>query len=77
MPISGIVLKCARAEAANVESSLSVYEGLEVSGVLPDGQIIAVVEADSVEKEAALVSRLHELQGVIDVRIAYHNFEDV
>jgi nitrate reductase NapD len=51
-------------------------DGVEVHGILPDGQIVAVVEAETVNDEVAIVSRLHEVNGVVAVRMAYHNFED-
>jgi len=51
--------------------------GVEVHGVLPDGQIVAVIEADAVQGEVDVVAHLHEVADVITVRMAYHNFEDV
>jgi nitrate reductase NapD len=48
-----------------------------VHGVLPDGQIVAVVESDTVQGEVDTVSQLHEVQEVITVQLAYHNFEDI
>jgi nitrate reductase NapD len=48
-----------------------------VHGVLPDGRIVAVVEADTVDGEVELVSGLEELAGVVSVQLAYHNFEQI
>jgi nitrate reductase NapD len=44
---------------------------------LPDSRIIAVVEADTVNGEVALVEQLHEVDGVVSVQLACHYFEDV
>jgi len=77
MPVSGIVITCAEGWAENVAAAIGGQEGLEVHGVLPDGRIVAVIEADSIDAEVTLVKELHELDGVVTVRMAYHNFEDL
>ena len=77
MPISGIVVSCNNGCADAVAGRIAEIEGVEVQGVLPDGQIVAVVEADTVQGEVDLVSQLHDVQDVITVRLAYHNFEDI
>ena len=77
MPVSGIVVRCIEGCADAVAGRIAAFEGVEVHGVLPDGQIVAVVEADTVQSEVDLVSLLHDVEDVIAVRLAYHNFEDV
>lgn len=77
MPVSGVVLRCLEGCADSVAAEISLISGVEVHGVLPDGQIIAVIEADTVQQEVNLVSELHDVKDVITVRLAYHNFEDV
>lgn len=77
MPVSGIVIRCLDGSAEAVADLVAAFEGVEVQGVLPDGQIVAVVEADTVQGEVDLVSQLHEVADVVTVRLAYHNFEDV
>lgn len=77
MPVSGIVVRCLDGCAAAVADRIAAFEGVEVHGVLPDGQIIAVVESDTVQGEVDTVSQLHEVEDVITVRLAYHNFEDI
>lgn len=77
MPVSGIVIHCLDGCADAVAVRIAAFEGVEVHGVLPDGQIVAVVEADTVQGEVDLVSLLHDVEDVITVRLAYHNFEDI
>lgn len=77
MPVSGIIITCVAGGAEGVAARIAAVEGVEIHGVLPDGQIVAVVEADTVEGEVQLVSQLHEVEDVVTVRLAYHNFEDV
>ena len=77
MPVSGIVVRCLDGCADAVAGRIAAFEGVEVQGVLPDGQIVAVVEADTVQGEVDIVSQLHDVEDVITVQLAYHNFEDV
>lgn len=76
MPVSGIVLACTVASVENVALRLAAFSGLEIHGVLPEGKIVAVIEADTVDGEVALVTELQEMEGVISVQLAYHNFEE-
>jgi nitrate reductase NapD len=76
MPVSGIVLTCGAGSADDVALRIAAIKGVEVHGVLPDGRIVAVVEADTVDGEVALVTELQEIEGVVSVQLAYHNFED-
>lgn len=76
MPVSGVVVSCLPGKADEVAGEITTMAGVEVHGVLPDGQIVAVLEAETVNDEVDIVSRLHEVDGVVTVRVAYHNFED-
>jgi len=77
MPVSGVVVSCLVGCAEAVSGRIAAFDGVEVHGVLPDGQIVAVVEAETVDAEVKLVSQLHEVEDVVSVRLAYHNFEDL
>ncbi len=77
MPISGVVIKCRPECAELLAISLAKPDSVEIHGSLPDGSLVAVIEADSIEAETAIVTGLLEKDGVIDVRLAYHNFEDI
>lgn len=76
MPVSGVIVSCQQDKVDRIVAELSAMDGVEVHGTLPDGQIVAVVAADTVNDEVAIVSRLHDVDGVVTVRMAYHNFED-
>lgn len=76
MPISGIVVSCRPEGASGVAETLAGCQGIEVHGVLADGKIVAVIEADTIDAEVALVTGLQQMEGVISVQLAYHNFED-
>jgi periplasmic nitrate reductase NapD len=77
MPVSSVVVTCVQGRAEGVAGDIASIDGVEVHGVLPDGQIVAVIEADTVQGEVDIVARLHEVADVVTVRMAYHNFEDV
>ena len=77
MPVSGIVVRCLVGSAEAVASQIAAFEGIEVHGVLPDGQIVAIVVADTVDGEIAMVTELQNIEDVISVQLAYHNFEDL
>lgn len=77
MPVSGVVIRCRPEMAEELSRSLASEGSVEIHGVLPDGQIVAVVEAGSVDEEVGIVSGLMNVEGVIDVRLAYHDFSDL
>ena len=77
MPVSGIVVTCLPGSAEGVALRLAAAEGVEIHGVQSDGQIVAVVESESVNGEVELVSGMLGIEGVLTVQVAYHNFEDV
>ena len=77
MPVSGVVVRCSNGYAEAVATRITAFTGVEVHGVLPDGRIVAVVESDTVQGEVDTVSQLHDVQDVIAVQLAYHNFEDI
>lgn len=77
MPVSGIVVVCSSGSADEVASQIAAFGGVEVHGVLPDDRIVAVVEADTVDDEVKVVTELQEIDGVVSVQLAYHNFEDI
>jgi len=77
MPISGVIIKCKMETAEEVARSLAQRDSIEVHGALPDGSFVAVIESASIEGEREIVSSLLAIEGVIDVRLAYHNFEDL
>jgi len=77
MPVSGVVLRCRPGNETLVAEQARLVPGVEVHGVLPDGQVVAVIEAASVHAEVDIASQLEQFDRVISVQVAYHNFEDV
>lgn len=77
MPVSGVVLNCRPGKEPLVAEQARLVPGVEVHGMLPGGQVIAVIEAVSVTAEVDIASQLEQLDEVISVQVAYHNFEDL
>ncbi len=77
MPVSGVVIKCRPECTSELAQKLAQPDSVEIHGALPDGSLVAVIEADSVEEETLIVTSMLETDGIIDVRLAYHNFEDM
>lgn len=77
MPISGVVIRCRPDRTEELAREVGRPGEIEVHGMLPDGRLVAVIEADTVDGEMETVNRLLATDGVIDVQLAYHNFEDL
>ncbi len=77
MPVSGVVIKCRPDRSRELSETLPCPGVVEIHGVLPDGRIVAVVESDSIDGEVEVVKRILATDGVVDVQLVYHNFEDV
>jgi nitrate reductase NapAB chaperone NapD len=77
MPVSGVVIRCNPEHSRKLAHTLPIPGVLEVSQVLDDGALVAVIETSSVDEEVDAVKTIMAAEGVLDVRIAYHNFEDL
>jgi nitrate reductase NapD len=77
MPISGVVIRCRPERSAALARELAWPGCVEIRGELPDGTLVAVIEAPTVDDEVRLFKELLAVDGVEDVRLAYHNFEDL
>jgi nitrate reductase NapD len=77
MPISGIVITCQADQTNSVVSTIRKSGVAEIHGASPEGKVVAVIEAPSVEEEVRIVRSLAVLKGVINVHLAYHHIEDI
>ena len=77
MPISSVVISCSADKTDFVESRLNVMPQLEIHHRLQNGCLIAVLETETVDTEVSLFKEIMQTDGVIDVRLAYHHFEDL
>jgi nitrate reductase NapD len=77
MPVSGVVIRCRPERSNELARELHLPGAVEINHVLDDGTLVAVIESASVATEVELVKELMAADGVLDVSIAYHNFEDL
>jgi len=77
MPISSIVISCRLGKTDVVESLLKGLPQLEIHHRLENGGLIAVLETETVDAEVSLFKEIMQTDGVFDVRLAYHHFEDL
>lgn len=77
MPVSSVVISCRPDKATLVESLLIVMPQLEIHHRLENGCLIAVLETETVDAEVSLFKEIMQTDGVFDVRLAYHHFEDL
>jgi nitrate reductase NapD len=76
MPISGVVITCQAGRAKELSRSLNCIPGVEIHDSTDDSTLVAVLEAATVTAEVELTKELMASEGVLDVQLAYHNFED-
>lgn len=77
MPISGIVITCKADQTGTVVETIKTSGVAEIHGSSPDGKVVAVIEAPSVEDEVRIVNSLAVMDGVINVHLAYHHIENI
>lgn len=76
MPISGIVITCRSGRAGELATNINQISGVEVHHIIDESRLVAVIDAPTVAAEVDLAKRLMALNGVVSVKLAYHNFED-
>ena len=77
MPVSGVVIKCKRGKSDSVSMMLAELPNLEIHHNVDESTLVAVVDVDSIEDELQIIGCIMKVDGVMDVRLAYHNFEDL
>lgn len=77
MPISGLVIQIDPTQRDAIVSTLQGLEHVELIDT-PEGEaLIAVLDVESMQQEEALFKQINDLSGVHNVKLSYHNFEDL
>ena len=76
MVVSGLLVNTAPDMLEQVKIELLKIEGIEINSVLDDHKIVVVVELKDVESEVQVSKRITNIEGVLEVNIAYHHFGD-
>jgi len=77
MPVSGIVISCQPDSTEAVSTVIQNLHHVEIHHRLENGKLVAVLDTAAVDDEIAIVNDILAVDGVLDVRLAYHNFEDL
>lgn len=70
--ISGILLHVRPGDAARVSSALAALPGVATHSSGANGRLIVTLEADDARAASDLYGRLHDIEGVVAVTLAYH-----
>ena len=77
MNYSSVVITLAAGAESHALKALSALEGLEVHHVdEASRRVVAVIEAETTGLEADVFERIRSTEGVIDVSLHAHYFED-
>jgi len=76
MNLSGILVLAPPERCAEVADSLNQIPGVEVHICEPQGRIIAVQEATTIDDEVAGLRRIKDLPHVISAELVYHYLGD-
>jgi nitrate reductase NapAB chaperone NapD len=77
MPVSGLVIQVDPARRNAIISTLNNLDNVELTDT-PDGKpLVAVLDVESMREEEALFKEINDIQGVHNVTLSYHNFEDI
>lgn len=77
MNYSSVVITLAAGAESRALTALSALEGLEVHHVdEASRRVVAVIEAETTGLEADVFERIRRTEGVIDVSLHAHYFED-
>lgn len=77
MNYSSVVITLAAGAESHALKALSALEGLEVHHVdEASRRVVAVIEAETTGLEADVFERIRRTEGVIDVSLHAHYFED-
>ncbi|ORJ57557.1 chaperone NapD [Geothermobacter hydrogeniphilus] len=77
MPVSGVVISIDATRDNEVVEKLNRLQGVEVMTERTEGKLVAVIDAPDFEVQEELTRSIREVDGVADLTLAYHNFEDM
>ncbi len=72
MNICGVLVHSRPEASAAVRRQLSALEGVEVHGCADDGRMVVTVEADDSRLVLEQMTRMREIEGVLDAALVYH-----
>ena len=78
MPISSLIIQTTPEETESLARRIHQFSNTSVVNTFAStSTIIAITETSSRSSDQEAWKRIEETEGVVDVRLIYHNFEDV
>ncbi len=77
MPISGIVIRIDPDQQAAIRRGLAQLPEVELQTETGGNLLVATLDTRDFASEQALTEAIAALPGVVNVTVAYHNFEDM
>jgi len=76
MNISGVLVRAYPENIASVTERLTGFDGVEVHGSNTDGRMVVTIEQERTAQITDLLTRMHDVPGVLSASMIYHQFED-
>ncbi len=76
MIVSGLLVNIVADKLEQVKTELLKIKEIEIDSILDDHKIMVTVELKSVKDQVKISSRIMNIDGVLEVNIAYHHFSD-
>ncbi len=76
MPVAGIVLTTLPKDLMKSMRSLAAFAGLEVHGADGDGNIVVVIDTETLDEMEAVIREINALETILSVGLTYLNTED-
>ncbi len=76
MNISGVLVRAYPENLESVTELLNDFEGVEVHGSNTDGRMVVTVEQEHTGQISELLTRMHDVPGVLSASMIYHQFDD-
>ena len=76
MNISGVLVRAYPENLDSVTATLADYEGVEVHASNDTGRMVVTVEQEHAGQLSDVLTRMHDIPGVLSASMIYHQFED-
>ncbi len=73
MTVSGVLILVRPADTARVSAALVTLSGIEVHTRGDDGRLVVTIEGDDDRAVSDMFVRLHDIEGVVAVTLAWHH----
>lgn len=76
MNIGGVLVRAFPDRVEQVREQLVRFAGVEVHGASDDGRMVVTMERETAGELSDLLTRMHDVPGVLSAAVVYHQVED-